>query len=62
MRDAFAAFVMLHLVFGHTAEEAPLRTGQMSSFKVVGPDIIRDGGALLARHNGHHWMVQGCSQ
>jgi len=31
---------MLYLVFGHTAEEPPLRVGPMPSFKVRGAEII----------------------
>ena len=49
---------MLYLVFGHTAEEPPLRVGPMPSFKVRGAEIIDHAGAVLARHNGQRWMAK----
>jgi hypothetical protein len=49
---------MLYLVFGHTAEEAPLRMGPLPSFRVRGPAILDHTGALVARHNGHRWEVK----
>jgi hypothetical protein len=36
---------MLYLVFGHTAEEAPLRMGPLPSFRVRGPTILDHTGA-----------------
>jgi hypothetical protein len=50
---------MLYLVFGHTAQEPPLRLGPMPSFKVIGAEIFDHAGKVLARHNGHRWTVQG---
>ena len=48
---------MLYLVFGHTAEEAPLRKGPLPSFCVRGGAIVDHTGAVIARHNGHRWTV-----
>lgn len=50
---------MLYLVFGHTAQDPPLRLGPLPSFKVIGPEIIDHAGKVLARHNGHRWSAQG---
>ena len=47
--------IMLYLVFGHTAEEAPLRVGPLPSFRVRGPTIVDHAGAVIARHNGQRW-------
>ena len=49
---------MLYLVFGHTAEEPPLRVGPMPSFKVRGAEIVDHAGQVLARHNGQRWTVK----
>jgi hypothetical protein len=49
---------MLYLVFGHTAEEAPLRMGPLPSFFVRGAAIVDHTGAVIARHNGHRWTVK----
>ena len=55
MADASRSLDMLYLVFGHTAEEPPLRVGPMPSFKVRGAEIVDHAGAVLARHNGQRW-------
>jgi hypothetical protein len=52
---------MLYLVFGHTAEEPPLRMGPMSSFKVSGAAIVDHRGAVIARHNGQRWTAENRS-
>jgi hypothetical protein len=57
MADALCP-VMLYLVFGHTAEEPPLRLGPMSSFKLSGAALLDQAGAVVARHNGQRWMVE----
>jgi hypothetical protein len=49
---------MLYLVFGHTAEEPPLRMGPLPSFKISGASILDHRGAVVARHNGQRWMVE----
>jgi len=49
---------MLYLIFGHTAEEAPLRMGPLPSFRIRGPAIVDHMGATIARHNGHRWEVE----
>src|SRR5919106_4278766 len=50
---------MLLLVFGHTAQEPPLRLGPMPSFKVCGAELIDHTGACVARHDGHRWTARG---
>jgi hypothetical protein len=50
---------MLSLVFGHTAQEPPLRLGPMPSLKVRGAELLDHTGRALARHDGHRWTVQG---
>lgn len=50
---------MLYLVFGHTAQDPPLRLGPMPSFTVRGAEIVDHTGAAIARHNGHRWQVEG---
>jgi len=52
---------MLYLVFGHTAEEPPLRIGPMPSFKLAGAAILDHRGAVIARHNGQRWTVESRS-
>ena len=49
---------MLYLVFGHTAEEPPLRVGPIPSFEVRGPEILDPAGSVVARHNGQRWMAK----
>lgn len=50
---------MLYLVFGHTAEEPPLRLGPMASFRVRGAEIVDHAGRVIARHNGRRWSAGG---
>ena len=52
---------MLYLVFGHTAQDPPLRLGPLPSFKVIGAEIVDHAGTVVARHNGHRWEAQGRS-
>jgi hypothetical protein len=49
---------MLYLVFGHTAEQPPLRMGPMPSFKLAGAAILDHRGTVVARHNGERWTVE----
>ena len=49
---------MLYLVFGHTAEDAPLHMGPIPSFQVRGAEIVDHAGAVLARHNGQRWTAK----
>lgn len=48
---------MLYLIFGHTAEDVPLRMGPLPSFSLRGAAIVDHMGAMIARHNGHRWEV-----
>jgi len=50
---------MVFLIFGHTAEEPPLRIGPLPSFRVAGALIQDHAGATVARHNGERWLVGG---
>jgi hypothetical protein len=59
MGDAFRRIDMLYLVFGHTAQDPPLRLGPMASFELHGAQIVDAAGCVVARHNGHRWAVQG---
>ena len=59
MSDASRQREMLYLVFGHTAQDPPVRLGPMPSFRVRGAEIVDHTGAALARHNGHRWQVKG---
>ncbi len=54
-----AVVTMLLLVFGHTAQEPPLRLGPMPSLKVRGAELLDHAGRALARHDGHRWTAQG---
>lgn len=58
MADAWLR-MMLFLVFGHTAEEPPLRIGPLADFRIAGA-LIQDGaGTVIARHNGARWVAEG---
>jgi hypothetical protein len=50
---------MLYLVFGHTAQDPPLRLGPMPSFKVLGAELVDPAGVPFARHDGHRWAARG---